>query len=183
MLDTSLILPLMKIGSPGGKTESPANLGKLITEPWLGELHIAHVFDLEDRFQYVTTDDCARLGIKPDELPHLRVHNLMHRRGKPRIVQGTHRIGFLLGGDLEASLLLVDALWDQIEPQIPGELIAAVPARDMLMVTGSQVEGGVEALVQNADQVWEDMKQRQDERLKLTRSLLVRRDGKWRLKQ
>jgi hypothetical protein len=30
-------------------------------------------------------------------------------------------------------------------PQLPGELIAAVPSRDMLAVTGSQVPGGIAA--------------------------------------
>jgi hypothetical protein len=33
----------------------------------------------------------------------------------------------ILDGDLEASLLLIDMLWAQLAPKIPGELIAAVP--------------------------------------------------------
>ena len=32
------------------------------------------------------------------------------------------------------------------EARVPGELIAAVPSRDMLAVTGSQVPGGIAAL-------------------------------------
>ena len=45
-----------------------------------------------------------------------------------------HQIGcmFVLDGDLEASLLLVDHLWAQIGPQLPGDLIAAHPARGQL---------------------------------------------------
>ncbi|MEV5570844.1 hypothetical protein AB0L06_12390 [Spirillospora sp. NPDC052269] len=180
-LDAGSILPLMKLSQRGpGEASEPPPGPEPIIERWLGELCVGYVFDLENRFQDVTYTDCARLGVRPDELPHLGVHNLTLRRDKPRIVQGDRRIGFLLGGDLEASLLLVDNLWEQVEPQLPGELIAAVPARDMLMVTGSQVAGGIEALVQDADRVWEGMRQRQDERLKLTRTLLVRRDGKWK---
>ena len=54
-----------------------------------------------------------------------------------------------------SGLLLVDHLWEQIGPQLPGELIAAVPSRDMLAVTGSQVPGGIAALTRCADAVWQ----------------------------
>ena len=56
---------------------------------------------------------------------------------------------FVLDGDLEVSLLLVDHLWEQIGPQLPGDLIAAVPARDTLAVTGSQIPGGIAALTRD----------------------------------
>ena len=82
---------------------------------------------------------------------------------------------FVLDGDLEASLLLVDHLWEQIGPQLPGDLIAAVPSRDTLAVTGSEVPGGIAALTQATDRVW----RASQVRLLLTRSLLIRQGQSW----
>lgn len=83
---------------------------------------------------------------------------------------------FVLEGNLESSLLLVDHLWEQIGPQLAGELIAAVPSRDTLAVTGSQVPGGIAALTRCADAVWQ-----QSTTHSLTRSLLIRHGPSWQL--
>jgi hypothetical protein len=72
---------------------------------------------------------------------------------------------FMLDGNLEASLLLADHLREQL----PGELIAAAPSRDMPAVTGSQVPGGTAALTRCADAI----RQKPAAGL-LTRSLLIR---------
>lgn len=85
----------------------------------------------------------------------------------------------ILDGDLEASLLLTDHLWAQLAPQIPGDLIAAVPSRDVLTVSGTGVADG-EALLRSAvEQVWSNP--RTNPKLLLTRSLLVRQDSSWQL--
>lgn len=85
----------------------------------------------------------------------------------------------ILDGDLEASLLLADHLWAQLAPQIPGDLIAAVPSRDVLTVSGTGVADG-EALLRSAvERVWSNP--RTNPKLLLTRSLLVRQDGSWQL--
>jgi len=81
-----------------------------------------------------------------------------------------------LDGNLESSLLLVDHLWEQIGPQLPGELIAAVPPRDTLTAAGSQVSGGIAALTRCAEAVW----QQSTTRL-LIRSLLIRHGPSWQL--
>jgi hypothetical protein len=83
---------------------------------------------------------------------------------------------FVLDGNLESSLLLTDHPWEQTGPQLPGELIAAVPSRDMPAVTGSQIPGGIAALTRCADAVW----QHSTARL-LTRLLLTRHGPSWQL--
>lgn len=47
------------------------------------------------------------------------------------------------GGDYEASLLLVSDLWDREQMPVEGDFIAAIPARDLLIVTGSENPEGI----------------------------------------
>jgi len=65
----------------------------------------------------------------PFETSPAAVRNLTRRRARPQIKQAPAAAMFVLDGNLESSLLLVDHLWEQIAPQLPGELIAAVPSR------------------------------------------------------
>lgn len=41
------------------------------------------------------------------------------------------------GGTYEASLLLADELWSGDQFKVDGDIVVAVPARDVLVVTGS----------------------------------------------
>jgi uncharacterized protein YtpQ (UPF0354 family) len=150
---------------------------ELIFEDFVGELMIAYVFDLPSYFQHVNRQDCLDFGIRHDELRALSARNLVHRRPKPTVKQGQACVMFVVDQNLESSLLLVDLLWDKVEQQLAGETVVAVPARDVILATGTEVPGGIESLEHVADRAW----QRAERRLQLTRSLLVRRDKSWHL--
>jgi uncharacterized protein YtpQ (UPF0354 family) len=170
-------VPLLKRIEPSGLDDPIVLPDKDIpvTEVLAEVLLVAYVFDLPGAFRYVSFDDCARLEVPAGELRALAVRNLTRLRTRPQIKQGPAAATFVLDGNLEASLLLVDHLWDQIGPHLPGDLIAAVPARDSLAVTGSEIPGGVDALNDAVERVW----QRSETRLLLTRSLLTRNGATW----
>lgn len=175
--DRTLILPLIKRVEPeGAGTAVPVPAEDvLVAEEFAGGLLVTYVFDLPGMFGYVSPGDCARLQLAPGDLRSLAVRNLTRRRARPQIREASAAATFVLDGDLEASLLLVDHLWEQIGPQLPGDLIAAVPARDALAVTGSQVPGGIAALTRAVDTVWD----KSSARLLLSRSLLIRQAASW----
>jgi uncharacterized protein YtpQ (UPF0354 family) len=75
---------------------------------------------------------------------------------------------------LESSLLLADQLWRRLAASVPGRLVVAVPARDVVVVTGSQSTPGVDAARQAVERVFVT----RDDHL-LSRQLLVRRDSGW----
>jgi hypothetical protein len=75
---------------------------------------------------------------------------------------------------LESSLLLATEFWSRLQGILPGELVVGVPARDVVIVTGSQLPAGLEKVRRAVDRVFFAG----DENL-LTRSLLVRRGGTW----
>jgi hypothetical protein len=107
------------------------------------------------------------------------VRNLVERRSKPQIKRTDRVVMLILDGDLEASLLLVDMLWDQLAPKIPGDLIAAVPMRDTLAVTGTGLDGGVAVHNCAVREVWD--RPRRNRKLLLTPSLLIRQGNSWQL--
>jgi len=150
-----------------------------IIERLAGDLLIMYAFDLPGRFEFVARRHREALGLDVDDLRPLSVRNLVRRRRKPQIKQTDRIVLLILDGDLEASLLLVDVLWAQLARQIPGDLIAAVPARDTLAVTGTGVDGGVAVLNHAVRQVWESP--RANRKLLLIPSLLIRQGTSWRL--
>jgi uncharacterized protein YtpQ (UPF0354 family) len=50
------------------------------------------------------------------------------------------------GGTYEASLLLVHGLWSSGQIKVDGDIVAAVPARDVLLITGSGNQANVARL-------------------------------------
>jgi uncharacterized protein YtpQ (UPF0354 family) len=77
---------------------------------------------------------------------------------------------------LESSLLLADAFWDSLEDSVPGELVIGVPARDVVIITGSQSRTGIEKARRAVDRVFFAGGPHL-----LMQDLLVRRDGDWEL--
>jgi uncharacterized protein YtpQ (UPF0354 family) len=61
----------------------------------------------------------------------------------------------LMGGDFEASLILLDAFWDkQLRQFVKGDYAVAVPARDMLAFCDASSEAGLDELRQVIQRVF-----------------------------
>ncbi|HUC57747.1 MAG TPA: hypothetical protein VMA95_10120 [Streptosporangiaceae bacterium] len=177
-MDCGSILPLIKRAEAEGYGDPPPlRHDELpILEDWTPYLLVAYVFDHPDHFEYVTFGHCEQLGLRTGDLRALAVGNLMKRRPFPEIRQIPGAAMFVLDGDLESSLLLVNEIWSRVAPSFDGDLIAAVPARDILLVTGSGVPDGMSVLRHGIDSVW----RRSETRLLLTKSLLFRDETSWR---
>lgn len=76
------------------------------------------------------------------------------------------------GGNYEASLLLADGIWSSGQIKVDGDIIAAVPGKDALIVTGSRNATGVARLRQIAIDLARGP-------YALTAALFVYRDGKF----
>jgi uncharacterized protein YtpQ (UPF0354 family) len=75
-------------------------------------------------------------------------------------------------GNYEATLILADAVLAKL-PKVDGELVVAIPARDVFVFTGSNNAVGVAALRKVAADLSEQAAHA------LTPALLVRRGGKF----
>ncbi len=105
-----------------------------------------YALDMPGQFAFVARRHCGELGLDPGDLRALSVRNLRMRRSKPQVRQGGTFLMLTLDAELEASLLLADIVWEQLAPGIPGDLIAAVPARHILVVSGTGVTSGAGVL-------------------------------------
>lgn len=134
-------------------------------------LNITYMIDEPGALVFVRQRDVERQP--PEELHARATENLRRYASKRRIrfeAKGKIHIA-RLDGQHEASLLLLDELWDPptriSDPE--GELIAIVPARDTLMFTGSEAMGAVEELRAALDTGYE----------MLSPEIFVRRGGTW----
>jgi uncharacterized protein YtpQ (UPF0354 family) len=146
-----------------------------ITEPFAADLLVTYAFDLPETFQMVSVRDCNELGLSTGELKALALSNL--RKQLPSVqVEGQPPIYMAkVGNDLEACLLLLDEVWTDISSQMPGEIVAAVPARDMLLFTSSEWQDVVKELKALASETVQKFPDAHN----LTQSLLIRRGEKW----
>ncbi len=77
---------------------------------------------------------------------------------------------------LESSLLLADELWARLEESVPGELVVGVPARDVVIFTGSESRSGLARATRAIERVFFANGPNL-----LLRDLLVWRGGEWAL--
>jgi hypothetical protein len=120
------------------------------TERLVADLSIVYAFDRPRSLQIMTEAERGALGVPAGGLRELAVRNLRRLVPEIRHEESGSAHMLLAGGNFEASLLLLDDLWTRLAGDVPGELVACVPARDMMLYTGSGIAGGIEVLRQLA---------------------------------
>jgi hypothetical protein len=123
------------------------------SERLVADLSIVYAFDHPHALEIMTEAERVTLGVPAADMRELSVRNL--RRLVPEV--GYHGDGtrymLLAGGNFEASLLLLDEIWTRLAAEVTGDLIACVPARDLMLYTGTGVAGGIESLRRVATRV------------------------------
>jgi uncharacterized protein YtpQ (UPF0354 family) len=143
---------------------------EILTDPFNSELAIVYAEDRPQSLRYLmTTDDVGDRA----QLRELALDNLQRMLPKIEMRQGADHI-FLIeaGGNYEASLLLADGIWSSGQINVDGDIVAAVPDRSALLVTGSRNREGIARLRKMAAE-------RAIGPYALTPSLFVYRDGKF----
>jgi uncharacterized protein YtpQ (UPF0354 family) len=135
-------------------------------------LVVTYMLDESGVFAYVRERDVEpskRDALHVRALDNLRAHAARRKlRFEPRAATYLAK----LDGQHDASLLLLDELWDPPTrvADLDGEIVVAVPARTTLLFAGSNVEGGVDELRATLGQAGIDV---------LSPELFVRRKGRW----
>jgi uncharacterized protein YtpQ (UPF0354 family) len=153
-IDRSRIVPILKNQAWIDSTRKflgalpPEKASEPLTEPFNGKLTIVYVEDHTHSMRYLTTRDDVGDRAK---LHNLALANLSHLLGKMEMRGAADGIWLIsAGGNYEASLLLADGIWSSGQIKVDGDIVAAVPAKDALMVTGSRNTVGVARLRQIA---------------------------------
>jgi uncharacterized protein YtpQ (UPF0354 family) len=121
----------------------------------------------------VTDDDLAMLDLRRRALRRTAADNLDARLDKIE-VHGLPPVFTLAFDGIEASLLTSDEVWASLVGQVDGEIVVGAPAQDVMFVTGSESQAGLEKVHRACERVFfaghENL---------LSRHLLVRRSGGW----
>lgn len=115
-----------------------------VHEDYNGALVIFYAEDREKGIAYLTDDQLASTGLARTDLRSIAVQNLRALLPDAELRGGDGTYMVTAGGNYEASLLLWDGLWDhELAGKVKGEVVVAVPSRDVLLVTGSRDAAGV----------------------------------------
>jgi hypothetical protein len=139
-----------------------------------------YAFDLGETFEMVCPYHCRDLGIAQGQLRGIAAANLREQVKEMRIdnlADGILPVPVLMlvtGNDLEACLLLLDEVWDSLTAKISGDIVVAVPTRDIVFVTSGDSAAALQVLRESAAEA----RSRETTHC-LTQHLLVRRGRKW----
>ena len=110
------------------------------------DLVIIYAEDSPTNIRYFTDKDLEESGIQRNSLRSLAVANLRRILPKVDVHRGPHISMLTAGADYVSSLLLLEELWDPKKLGLEGEIVLAVPTRDLLLVTSSLDAQGIAQL-------------------------------------
>jgi len=172
--DRGVVVPIVRSAEGfgwGGSPEAP----DLAADHLVGDLWLFYAIDTPTSIRYAHWEELLALtGLEQDAIRPLALDNLMAILPAPEVVQLGDAPLFMItaGGDYEASLLLVDALWSAQASKVEGDLVVAVPTRDVVLFTGSASPGGLEVLRRVVDWLF-------GESYSVSEDLYVRRGTSW----
>lgn len=137
------------------------------------DLVIVYAEDTPQNIRYFGPKDLQEVGVQKDQLRALAIDNLRRILPPPEAVNGPLISMLTAGGDYVPSLLLLDEIWSGDKLDVEGEIVVAIPTRDVLIFTGSNNKEGVKKLRELAK------KAHADGPYSLTDRLFVYRGGKF----
>jgi uncharacterized protein YtpQ (UPF0354 family) len=147
-----------------------------VTDPLVGDLIVTYALDLPGAFKMFSQREFEKSGLTRQELRATAVANL--RKDLPRLKLSTKGplVSLALGNNLDACLLVIDRIWEQVIPHmpVPGKIVAIAPNRDVVLCTGSESEEGVTKLRQIAK-----LQHAKEPIHSLTEQLLLREGKEW----
>jgi uncharacterized protein YtpQ (UPF0354 family) len=114
---------------------------------FVGDLHLRYSFDDPKFVSSVSASDLKRLGLKREQLLPLAVENFRRLYPGIKIEHPVPSIALVSdAGNLEPCLMLDARFWDKEAERRNSAVVAAAPARDVLMFSDRSVRGNVETL-------------------------------------
>lgn len=117
-----------------------------LADPLTPELCVLYAFNHRDRLDPFVEQDLDRLGLERSRLRDIALRNLRRLTASPvkKVDQGVWTFVVPAGaGILEPSLLLQDELWDALAKQLRGDVVVAVPTRDLILASSSRSSAAI----------------------------------------
>jgi uncharacterized protein YtpQ (UPF0354 family) len=144
-----------------------------VFEEYNEDLTIVYAEDSPKNIRYLTPKKLDDIGVTRAELRSMAVKNLRNLLPNIEIRKGPLISMVTAGGDYEACLLLLDDIWAGGAFQVRGDIVVAIPSREILLVTGSEMPDGIAKLRELANKFVQQSSYR------LTDTLFVYRNGRF----
>ena len=135
-----------------------------LIDTFVGDLDIRYVFDSDSGYRYLTERDLKALKLTRDQLPALALVNQRRLYPKITVERPTPFVGmFANGGDLEPGKMLDFDFWEKEKSSrvyAGGEIVCAVPARDVCWFTGLKPADNVINLRANTERAHKEAGER-----------------------
>lgn len=128
------------------KARGVGGVAQQVIEELNEDLVIVYAEDTPQNIRYFGPEDLQEAGLQKDRLRALAVENLRRILPPPEAVNGPLVSMLTAGGDYVPSLLLLDEIWSGGSLDVEGEIVIAIPTRDVLLFTGSNNKEGVKKL-------------------------------------
>ena len=151
----------------------PGNQDRNVLDGYFDDLMVGYTVGPPFGERLLTWDDLDRMDLSRRDLRRSAAAQLDRMLDDVR-VHGQPPALMLSFDGLESSLLLSEPFWDELSDAVPGELVIGVPARDVVIITGSRSRAGLEKARRAVDRVFFAKGPHL-----LLPDLLVWRDGRW----
>ena len=145
----------------------------LVSEPLVADIYVLYACDSEQGISYLSEGRRKALGLELPALRELAMANLHRMLPSVKIAGSGPVFTVKADGTYESSLLLADQLWKDRAAAVTGDLVAAAPARDVLLFTGAGSPDGVEQIRLAVDKIHNGGSHL------ISKTLVVRRNEKW----
>lgn len=152
------IIPVIKPHSylnmtihPGGPKINPG-----VYDIYNDELVILYAIDLPSNVRGITESDLTKFGIKRESLLEIAMNNLMKILTGIQVKGGNGLFMVMAGGTYESSLFLHHGIINNENFKVNGELVIAIPNRDVLLVTGSNDTQNIAKVATIANQMFSE---------------------------
>lgn len=163
-------MPMSRAAADGYPVSGP---DAPVLEEWYADLVVGYAVGPPYGEQMVTDEDLEALEMRPRTLRRTAADNLTARLDDVE-VHGLPPVFTLAFEGLEATLLTSDEVWESLDAQVDGDVVVGAPARDVMFVTGTESQAGLEKIHRACERVFfaghENL---------LSRRLLVWRQGGW----
>ena len=149
-----------------------------LIDTFVGDLDIRYAFDADSGYRYLSERDLKTLKLTRDQLLALAVANQRRLYPKSSVERPTSFVGmFANSGELEPSKMLDFDFWEK-EKSRPlysgGEIVCAVPARDVCWFTSLKPADNVRNLRANTERVHKEAGERA-----ISKLLYLWRNKRW----
>jgi uncharacterized protein YtpQ (UPF0354 family) len=151
----------------------PAYSDRHVFDVLFDDLVVGYSLGYPSGERLMTWQDFDRLRMSRRELRH-RAAALLDASIERVAIHGQPPALMLSFEGIESSVLLCDEFWDGLEGRVPGSIVVGVPARDVVIVTGSRSPAGLAKARRAVDRMFFA-----GGRHLVRQGLLVRQHGMW----